>query len=61
MMSHNSLFRGGWTFKKFQATIINDIYPEVLFFTLVATGTSRTRMLMQILIGGTLHSYNLNI
>jgi predicted membrane chloride channel (bestrophin family) len=26
-----------WTLKKFQATVVNDIWPEVTFFTLVAT------------------------
>jgi len=37
MVSSNPLFRGKWTAKRFQATVINDIWPEVLFFTLVAT------------------------
>lgn len=37
MVSANPLFRGTWTAKKFQATVINDIWPEVLFFSLVAT------------------------
>jgi len=36
MVSSNPLFRGSWTFKKFQATVINDIWPEVTFFSLVA-------------------------
>jgi putative membrane protein len=36
MVSSNPLFRR-WTAKKFQATVINDIWPEVLFFSLVAT------------------------
>ncbi|CAA7268302.1 unnamed protein product [Cyclocybe aegerita] len=36
MVSSNPLFRGTWTAKKFQATVINDIWPEVLFFSLVA-------------------------
>jgi len=36
MVSANPLF-GKWTAKKFQATVINDIWPEVLFFSLVAT------------------------
>jgi ion channel-forming bestrophin family protein len=26
-----------WSVKKFNATVINDIWPEVFFFTLVAT------------------------
>ena len=37
MVSANPLFRGTWTARKFQATVINDIWPEVLFFTLIAT------------------------
>ncbi|KAH9477633.1 UPF0187 protein [Psilocybe cubensis] len=37
MVSSNPLFRGTWTARKFQATVINDIWPEVAFFTLVAT------------------------
>ncbi|KAL0958211.1 hypothetical protein HGRIS_000372 [Hohenbuehelia grisea] len=36
MVANNPLFRK-WTLKKFNATVINDIWPEVLFFTLVAT------------------------
>lgn len=31
-----------WTAKKFQSTVINDIWPEVIFFTLVATSASFT-------------------
>jgi predicted membrane chloride channel (bestrophin family) len=37
MVSSNPLFRGKWTVRKFKATVINDIWPECLFFTLVAT------------------------
>ncbi|CAK5271734.1 unnamed protein product [Mycena citricolor] len=37
MVTQNPLFRGGWTIKKFNATVINDIWPETMFFTLVAT------------------------
>lgn len=40
MVSANPLFRGTWTARKFQATVINDIWPEVLFFTLIATSGS---------------------
>ncbi|KAG6899259.1 hypothetical protein C0993_011891 [Termitomyces sp. T159_Od127] len=40
MVSHNPLFRGRWTAKRFQATVINDIWPEVLLFTLIATMVS---------------------
>jgi len=38
MVAKNPLFSGRWTIKKFNATVINDIWPEVLFFTGVATG-----------------------
>ncbi|KAF8067906.1 Bestrophin, RFP-TM, chloride channel-domain-containing protein [Lyophyllum atratum] len=37
MVAHNPLFHGKWTAKRFQATVVNDIWPEVLFFTLIAT------------------------
>lgn len=38
MVSTNPVFAGGlWSVKKFQATVINDIWPEVIFFTLVGT------------------------
>ncbi|OBZ78130.1 hypothetical protein A0H81_02289 [Grifola frondosa] len=37
MVAANPLFSGSWSLKKFKATVINDIWPEVLFFTLVAT------------------------
>ncbi|KAG6877902.1 hypothetical protein C0992_009095 [Termitomyces sp. T32_za158] len=40
MVSHNPLFHGRWTAKRFQATVVNDIWPEVLFFTLIATMVS---------------------
>ncbi|TEB22308.1 UPF0187-domain-containing protein [Coprinellus micaceus] len=33
MVAHNPLFSGRFTLKKFQATVLNDIWPEVLFFT----------------------------
>ncbi|KAI0646104.1 UPF0187-domain-containing protein [Trametes meyenii] len=36
MVAKNPLFVG-WSFKKFKATVINDIWPEVLFFSGVAT------------------------
>ncbi|PSR71403.1 hypothetical protein PHLCEN_2v12670 [Hermanssonia centrifuga] len=35
MVAENPLFAGGRYYKKFKATVINDIWPEVLFFTLV--------------------------
>ncbi|KAF7313151.1 hypothetical protein MKEN_01001300 [Mycena kentingensis (nom. inval.)] len=35
-----SAFFTGWTLKKFNATVINDIWLDVAFFTLVATGGS---------------------
>lgn len=35
MVAANPLFVGGHWSKKFQATVVNDIWPEVLFFSLV--------------------------
>jgi len=40
MVADNPLFRGRWTFKRFNAMVINDIWPEVLFFSLIATMVS---------------------
>ncbi|KAF9455764.1 UPF0187-domain-containing protein [Collybia nuda] len=40
MVAHNPLFHGRWTLKRFKATVVNDIWPEVLFFTLIATMVS---------------------
>ncbi|EMD31931.1 hypothetical protein CERSUDRAFT_119262 [Gelatoporia subvermispora B] len=37
MVAENPLFHGSWTLKKFKATVINDIWPEVMLFTLIAT------------------------
>ncbi|KAI0764800.1 Bestrophin, RFP-TM, chloride channel-domain-containing protein [Fomes fomentarius] len=39
MVAKNPLF-AGWSLKKFKATVINDIWPEVLFFTGVAAMVS---------------------
>jgi len=39
MVAQNPLF-ASWSLKKFRATVINDIWPEVLFFTLIATMVS---------------------
>ncbi|KAJ6511649.1 Bestrophin, RFP-TM, chloride channel-domain-containing protein [Mycena vulgaris] len=36
MVASNPVLQG-WTLKKFNATVINDVWPEVSFFTLVAT------------------------
>jgi len=36
MVAEDPLFHGGWSLKKFNATVINDIWPETAFFTLVA-------------------------
>ncbi|KAF8970106.1 Bestrophin, RFP-TM, chloride channel-domain-containing protein [Flammula alnicola] len=36
MVANNPLF-GAWTAKKFSATVLDDIWPEVIFFTLEAT------------------------
>ncbi|KAK1216438.1 hypothetical protein PQX77_020935 [Marasmius sp. AFHP31] len=41
MVASNPLFRGGMSVKKkFASTVINDIWPEMIFFTLVATMVS---------------------
>ncbi|PPQ78112.1 hypothetical protein CVT26_007516 [Gymnopilus dilepis] len=37
MPARNPLFHGKWTAKKLGATVVDDIWPEVGFFTLVAT------------------------
>lgn len=37
MVTENPLYRGGMSLKKFNATVVNDIIPELVFFTLVAT------------------------
>ncbi|KAI0746519.1 hypothetical protein C8Q80DRAFT_1175534 [Daedaleopsis nitida] len=42
MVAQNPLF-AGWSLKKFKATVINDIWPEVLFFT--AIGASECQLL----------------
>ncbi|KAF8189348.1 Bestrophin, RFP-TM, chloride channel-domain-containing protein [Pholiota molesta] len=39
MVANNPLFRH-WTAKKFSATVLDDIWPEVTFFTLIATVVS---------------------
>lgn len=36
MVANNPLFRGRWNAKRFQATVINDIWPEVAFFSAFA-------------------------
>ena len=42
MVAANPLFAGGTSvYKKFKATVINDIWPEVLFFTAVAASECR--------------------
>lgn len=33
MVATNPLFSGRWTAKRFQATVVNDIWPEVVFFS----------------------------
>ena len=50
MVSSNPLFRGKWNARKFQATVINDIWPEVLFFTLVATSMGYSTIIYLLLI-----------
>jgi len=37
MVAENPLFQGSLSWKKLQATVVNDIWPEVLFFSLIAT------------------------
>ncbi|KAF8908575.1 Bestrophin, RFP-TM, chloride channel-domain-containing protein [Gymnopilus junonius] len=37
MVAKNPLFHGTWTAKKLGATVVDDIWPEVGFFTLIAT------------------------
>jgi hypothetical protein len=37
MVAENPLFQGSLSWRKLQATVVNDIWPEVLFFTLIAT------------------------
>ena len=37
MVAASPFFRGTWTLKKFNATIINDVWVEVAFFSLVAS------------------------
>ena len=44
MVAANPLFAGGHFYKKFKATFINDIWPEVLFFTLIALSECSTVM-----------------
>jgi putative membrane protein len=43
MVTHDPLLRR-WTVKKFNSTIINDVLPEVLFFTLISTVVSIVSM-----------------
>ena len=38
MVTANPLFRGKWNARKFQATVINDVWLECLFFSSVAAG-----------------------
>nr|GAT51988.1 predicted protein [Mycena chlorophos] len=40
MVAQNPLFQGGFTLRKFNATVINDIWPETLFFTAVAAAVA---------------------
>ena len=44
MVAANPLFVGGNVSRKFRATVVNDIWPEVLFFTLVATSEWHHRL-----------------
>ncbi|KXN86663.1 hypothetical protein AN958_09841 [Leucoagaricus sp. SymC.cos] len=51
MVAQNPLFRGRWTFKRFQATVINDIWPEVLFFTLIGVMVTLVSKLTDVNLG----------
>jgi len=37
-MTKHTIFSGGFTKGKLKATVINAVWPALLFFTLVATG-----------------------
>lgn len=50
MVARNPMFSGRWTVKKFNATVINDIWPEVAFFSLVATSAEQRYLLVDFLI-----------
>ncbi|TDL17547.1 UPF0187-domain-containing protein [Rickenella mellea] len=53
MVARNPLTRGKWTGKTFRATVLNDIWPEVMFFTLVAT-------MVSLVSGKTRHSLSIS-
>ncbi|KAF7289844.1 hypothetical protein MIND_01358800 [Mycena indigotica] len=40
MVAQNPLFSGGHVMRKFSATVINDVWPETLFFTAVAVAVA---------------------
>ena len=48
MVAKNALF-AGWSLKKFKATVVNYIWPEVLFFSGVATSESFVRCFLRYL------------
>ncbi|KAG7092130.1 hypothetical protein E1B28_008504 [Marasmius oreades] len=49
MVAANPLFRGGWSWKKkLAATVLNDIWPEVLFFAGVATMVATVNVFTEI-------------
>jgi hypothetical protein len=37
-LSLHNMFSGSWSLRKLRATVLNDIWLELTFFTLVATG-----------------------
>ncbi|KAJ2927045.1 hypothetical protein H1R20_g10051, partial [Candolleomyces eurysporus] len=37
MVASNPLFRGTWTLQRLNATVLSDIWPEIIFFTAFAT------------------------
>jgi hypothetical protein len=38
----HSMFEHGWSIRKIQATVLNDIWPEVTMFTAIATSECPT-------------------
>ncbi len=49
MVAQNSLSPGRWVLKRFEATVANDIWPGVLFYTLLAVSTYRDILLLLLL------------
>jgi predicted membrane chloride channel (bestrophin family) len=49
MVSSNPLFRGGISLKKIRATVIGDVWPDVAFFAIVATGKGFVTVAFQLI------------